>query len=236
MAKILAVGSGSGGAGKSTAAFSLAVGAAKRGKRTILLDASGPSRCCDLMLGLESIVVLDMLDVSKHQASIHTALYPVPGRENLRFASASLYDGTSICDLSAVLLVLRTLCDVLVIDLPTGQTNLPEEFFDPCDALILLAVPNDASIRALERTLAGLGAAGGQRYLILNHVNANLVKKRVQYDRKSVEMLLDMPVSAVIAEDERIETGCRKCKPAIEVDRKIAAEFSSLLEEALTAK
>ena len=235
MGKILAVCSGSGGAGKSTVALSLAVGAAKRGKKTILLDASGISRSCDLMLGIESIVILDMLDVAKQQASIYTALYQVPGKERLQFACASLYEdgGASISELSGVLLALRAMCDILVIDLPTGQAKLPEEVFDANDALVLLAVPNDVSIRALERVIAGLGSCVAQRYLVLNHVQAALAKKHVQYDKKSTEMLLDMPVSALLAQDDRIEAGCKKGKMAIEVDGRIAAEFYSLLDEVL---
>jgi len=67
MAKIYAVCSGCGGVGKTMIALSLAVSAAKRGKRTILLDASGVSRACDLALGLENVVVLDMADVANRR-------------------------------------------------------------------------------------------------------------------------------------------------------------------------
>lgn len=235
MGKILAVCSGSGGTGKTTVAVSLAVGAAKKGKKTILLDASGITRSCDLMLGIESIVIVDMLDVAKQQASMNTALYHVPGRERLQFACASLCEneGASISELSGVLLALRAMCDVLVIDLPTGQATIPDEVLADSDALILLAVPNDASIRSLERVLSGLGQNGAQRYLVLNHVNAGLTKKRIQYDKRTVEMLLDMPVCALITEDERIEMGCKKGKVAIEADGRTAAEFFSLLENVL---
>ena len=78
MAKIYAVCSGCGGVGKTMIALSLAVSAAKRGKRTILLDASGVSRACDLALGLENVVVLDMADVANRQAGLEAALYKAP--------------------------------------------------------------------------------------------------------------------------------------------------------------
>ena len=73
-------------------------------KRTILLDASGVSRACDLALGLENIVVLDMADVANRQAGIEAALYKAPRYENLRFACASLYDDVSIMELTSTLL------------------------------------------------------------------------------------------------------------------------------------
>lgn len=233
MGKIVAVCSGCGGAGKSTTAVSLAVGAAKRGKQTILLDASGTSRACDLMLGMESVVVIDMLDVAKHQASIQTALYRVPGREHLQFACASLYAGASMNELSGVLLALRTMCDMLVIDLPTGSMLLGNDVLDADDALVLLTMPNDISLRAVERLVSEMGYVSASRHLVINHANAAWIKKQIQYDARTVEMLLDMPVTSVIAEDERIALCMGKKLSAIEIGGKTAAPFFSLLDEVL---
>ena len=64
MSRIWAVCSGSGGVGKTTIALALAVGAARAGRRVILLDASGAARSADLILGMESVMVLDLADVS----------------------------------------------------------------------------------------------------------------------------------------------------------------------------
>lgn len=233
MGKIVAVCSGCGGAGKSTTAVSLAIGAAKRGKQTILLDASGASRACDLMLGMESVVVLDMLDVAKQQASIHTALYHVPGRELLQFACASLYTGVSMSELSGVLLALRTMCDILVIDLPTGSMPLDNDVLDADDALVLLTTPNDISLRASERLIHEMGRVNAPHYLVINHANAVWIKKQIQYDVRTVEMLLDIPVTALIAEDERIGLSIGKKQAAIEIGGKIASPFLALLDEIL---
>ncbi len=232
MGKILAICSGVGGCGKSTVALSLAIGAAKRGKQTILLDASGAARALDLMLGLESVVVLDMLDVARQQASIHTALYAVPGRANLCFACASLYDGVCVSELSGVLLALRAMCDVLVIDLPTGPVMIAEGVLDADDALIPVVRPDDASLRALERIL-GQMAHEPQRLLVINRMNAAWVKKGIQYDRRTVEMILDLPVAAQLAEEERVALFAKKGKAAIECDGRLAGEFSALLGSAL---
>ena len=153
MAKIFAVCSGCGGVGKTTVALSLAVSAAKRGKRTILLDASGVSRACDLALGLENIVVLDMADVANRQAGIEAALYKAPRYENLRFACASLYDDVSIMELTSTLLALHSLCDVLVIDCQTGHFALGRELLGREDVRLIVTRPDDVSIRASERMM-----------------------------------------------------------------------------------
>ena len=85
---------------------------------------SGERRACDLGLGLENIVVLDMADVANRQAGIEAALYKAPRYENLRFACASLYDDVSIMELTSTLLALHSLCDVLVIDCQTGHFDI----------------------------------------------------------------------------------------------------------------
>ena len=102
MAKMFAVSSGKGGVGKSMIALSLAISAAKRGRKTILLDASGVSRSCDLALGMESVVVLDLADVFCQQTSLESTLYKVPRYENLSFACASLYDDIPIGELNSI--------------------------------------------------------------------------------------------------------------------------------------
>ncbi|MDD2561910.1 MAG: P-loop NTPase, partial [Eubacteriales bacterium] len=52
MGKVILIVSGKGGVGKSTLAAALAVTAAKKNRRTVLLDADIGLRSLDLMLGL----------------------------------------------------------------------------------------------------------------------------------------------------------------------------------------
>ncbi len=233
MGKIVAVGSGCGGVGKSTIALSVAVCAARHGKHTVLLDASGASRSCDLMLGLESIVVLDMLDVVRQQSSIRNALYPVPGHRNLEFACASLYEGTPVSELSGILLALRAMSDLLVIDLPTGPIAMSEGILDENDAILLVTRPDDISIRALERTMSVMPSGSAARHLVINRANATLVKKKAQYAAANVEMILDMPTSGVITEDESISSGIGGGKPAAECSLRARGEFEKLLKNVL---
>lgn len=87
----------------------------------------GVSRACDLALGLENVVVLDMADVANRQAGLEAALYKAPKYENLRFACASLYDDVPVTELASTMLALHSLCDVLVIDCQTGHFAMGRE-------------------------------------------------------------------------------------------------------------
>ena len=215
MGKIWAVCSGSGGVGKSTVALSVAVGAARAGKKTILLDASGISRSCDLILGLESVVVLDMLDVIQDQVGIEAALYPVPQRENLRFACASLYDHVPASELSGIVLALHAQCDVLVVDLPTGQCDLGHGVMRAGDERLIITRPDDASIRAAERLMHRADDLASDD-LIINRVRTDRLNRKTQYTQDTVQNLLDRAALACIPEDAGIPAGEQRGKAAIE--------------------
>ena len=232
MAKIFAVCSGCGGVGKTTVALSLAVSAAKRGKRTILLDASGVSLACDLALGLENIVVLDMADVANRQAGIEAALYKVPRYENLRFACASLYDDVSIMELTSTLLALHSLCDVLVIDCQTGHFALGRELLGREDVRLIVTRPDDVSIRASERMMMKDRSGLEERMLVVNRASALHVRKKMQYDAKTVEMTLDCPLAGCIPEDDSVAACSQKGRIALECDgpaRRALAQLTDIL-------
>lgn len=216
MAKIWAVCSGSGGVGKSMIALSLAVGAANMGRRTVLLDASGVSRSCDLALGLESVVVLDMVDVVSQQTDIESALYRVPRHLNLRFASASLYDSVPIQELSSALLALHSICDVLVIDLPTGQADLGAGLLGEQDVRIMVTRPDDASIRACERVIMRMQGERVEHVLAINRINRERLRKGTQYDAQTVQSILDCRLIGCIPEDSSIIDGEKRGYAAIE--------------------
>lgn len=217
MGRIWAVSSGNGGTGKSTIALALAVGAAKNGQKTILLDASGISRSCDLVLGLESIVVLDVLDVLREQTGIECALYPVPRYERLRFACASLHDHIVASEFSSIILALNTLCDILVIDLPTGVLRLGRSILRDEDELMCVVRPDDASIRAAERLIVQAPAVC-KLSLVVNRMSKEKVRRNIQYSYENVQSLLDCAAIACIPEDSSIPAGEKQGRASIECD------------------
>lgn len=229
MGKIWALCSGSGGVGKSTIALSLAVGAAKEGKRVVLLDASGISRACDLLLGMESIVVLDMVDVVSQQVDIEAALYKVPQHDNLRFACASLYDSVPAAELSSVMLALHSMCDILVIDLPTGQADLGAGLLCEGDERIVVTRPDDVSIRAAERMMMRCAAEASGISLVINQMSRERVRRGTQHSQDAVQMALDRVAIGCIPEDAAIASAEKKGCAAIECDGPARAALRELL-------
>jgi len=202
MGKILTVCSGSGGVGKTTIALSIAIGAAKAGKKTILLDASGAARSCDLLLGLESVLTLDIQDVLRDQISMDAALYPVAQYPGLFLACSSLYDHTPVSELAGMILALHSLCDILVVDMPTGQYSLGRGIMRSGDERLFVTRPDNASIRSTERMMMRARASDAAiNSLVINRVSREAIKRKTQYPQSTVENLLDTPAIACIPED-----------------------------------
>lgn len=235
MGRIYAVCSGSGGVGKSTIALSLAVGASKAGYQTVLLDASGTSRSCDLMLGMENIVSLDMMDILSNQISIASALYPVSGRERLRFACASLYDNVPTSDLAGIVLALQTLCDVLVIDMATGQSDPGIGIMKQGDERLFVVRPDDASIRASERIMARTQHDQAGISLVINRMNRERIKRKTQYDQDTVQAVLDRIAVGCIPEDSAICDAEKRGKAAIESDGPSKAALQGMVKKLLNS-
>ncbi|MBP3645212.1 MAG: hypothetical protein J6K55_02195 [Clostridia bacterium] len=218
MGKTIAVCSGSGGAGKTMIAVSVAVGAAKRGKKSILLDASGVSRAADLILGVESLVSLDLADVAAGQTSVDSSIYPVCRYQHLYYACASLYDSTNLADLHSILLILQSMCDLLVIDMPSGVIHPGKDILCKEDCCAVVLRPDHTSLRSCERLLAGLPSAAPEVSLILNRVSREQQRQQVQYDESTVQMILDRTVAGSVPEDKSIAVSAAKGRPAIECD------------------
>lgn len=202
MGKTWAIASGSGGVGKTTLSLLLAIGTAKKGKQTIILDASGVSRSCDLLLGLESIMSIDLTDALSQQIDLQSALYEVPQCSNLRIANASFFGNASLSELSGLVLALQSMCDILVIDLPTGTLFTDRSVLTAQDEMIFVSRPDDASMRSTERLLQRIRDTEVRYSLILNRVKRDKIKKGTQYTGDSVMMILDCPILGSIPEDE----------------------------------
>lgn len=216
-------------------ALSLAVGAAKAGYHTILLDASGISRSCDLIMGMESVVVLDMMDIFKEQVSIESALYPVPRHDHLRFACASLYDDSPVSEISGTVLALQTLCDLLVIDLPTGQIDLGAGIMKSGDERLIITRPDDASIRAAERVIERSARDEAGISLVINRVCRDRIKHKTQYDQDTVQSVLDRIALGCIPEDPGIAAAEKRGKSAIESDGPAKAALHVLVRKLLNS-
>ena len=101
---------------------------------------------------------------------------------------------------------------------------------------VLVTRPDDASIRASERMMTKAGIGMEERRLVVNRATAQRVRKKAQYDAKTVEMTLDCPLAGCIPEDDSVAACSQKGRIALECDgparRALAQLTDALLDEA----
>lgn len=233
MGNVWAVCSGSGGVGKTTVTLALSISAAQQGKNVVLLDASGVSRSCDLALGLESVISLDMNDVLSRQAELRAGLYPVPAVPNLRVAAASLVESVPLSELSGVVIALQSMCDVLVIDLPTAQLLPGTDAMSEADCWLIVTRPDDASIRASERMLQLIRSRKPGYEVIVNRSRRDWVRRGTQYSADTIAALLDCMPVAVIPEDDAICACLAKGKGTQILNTSARGAFREILKKLL---
>jgi len=71
---VITVTSGKGGVGKTTTTTNVAVALAMAGKRVVVVDADIGLRNLDLVMGLESRVIYDLVDVVEGRCELQQAL------------------------------------------------------------------------------------------------------------------------------------------------------------------
>lgn len=154
--RIITITSGKGGVGKTTVTGNLGVALAKLGKRVVCLDLDIGLRNLDLILGLESQVVYDIMDVIEGRVRWQQALVKTARAEGLALLPASQWREKS--DLSAT--QVRQLCedlgqsfDLVMIDCPAGIEEGFKNAVAPADEIIIVTTPDVPAVRGADRVV-----------------------------------------------------------------------------------
>ena len=172
MARVLAVTSGKGGVGKTTASVNLAIAIARQGKRVIVLDAD---------LGLANVEVLMGLN------SFHNLQHVIDGEKPMRDilvkgpADILIAPGTSglakLADLNARarqnvldgLQDLQEMADFVIIDTMAGIGQNAVRFAAAADEILLVTTPEPSAIvdaYATIKTIAGIREDASFRLIV----------------------------------------------------------------------
>lgn len=173
MAKVFCVLSGKGGVGKST--FCVNIGKAlSKTKKVLLIDGDIAFRSLDILLGLDSMTVFDWTDVifdrcQKEKACLFAS-------ENLHLLSSplSLPKSFSKSDFDRLISEYNEMYDYIFIDSPAGMGEYAEIYAKVSDGIIVIATPDDISLRAactVSEKLIDLGIDENKMRLVLNKTN-----------------------------------------------------------------
>ena len=189
MARIIVVTSGKGGVGKTTTSAAIAMGLAKKGHKTVVIDFDVGLRNLDLILGCERRVVYDFINVINGEASLNQALIRDKNCNLLYILPASQTRDKEALTQEGVGKVLEELSkdfEYIVCDSPAGiekGANLALYFAD--DAFVVTN-PEISSVRDSDRMLGILSSKSRRaergeepikEYLLLTRYDPDRVKQ-----------------------------------------------------------
>jgi len=134
---VIAVISGKGGVGKTTATANLGLGIAQNGKKCVVVDFDIGQRNLDMILGLENRVVYDLVQVMDEEASIKQALIKSKVNANLHFLAASQSKDKTVLrsdKVEKLIAQLKQDFDFVILDSPAGIESGFEHTIEFADA------------------------------------------------------------------------------------------------------
>lgn len=182
MAKVICVLSGKGGVGKST--FTAYVGKAlSENKKVLIIDGDVALRSLDIILGLESMALFDWSDVIFDRCAKEKACLFASENLHLLVSPPSVPQDFSNKDFEKLICSYKELYDYIIIDSPAGINCLIDIYTDVSDENIIIATPDDISIRAAYTAgdvLFGKGIPDSKMRLVINKADIRLMKKGLQ--------------------------------------------------------
>ena len=227
MARIIVVTSGKGGVGKTTTSAAIAMGLAKKGHKTAVIDFDVGLRNLDLIMGCERRVVYDFINVINNEATLNQALIKDKRCNQLYILPASQTRDKDALTKEGVGRVLEELSKdfkYIICDSPAGierGANLAMYFAD--DAFVVTN-PEVASVRDSDRMLGILASKSRraekgqepiQEYLLLSRYSPNRVKLGEMLSVEDVQDILSMHLLGVIPESKSVLSASNSGVPVI---------------------
>lgn len=208
MAMVITVLSGKGGVGKST--FCANIGKIiSKNKKVLLIDGDVGLRSLDMLLDVDSMVVFDWSDVIYNRCDREKArLFPTESL-HLLASPLSLPNSFSKEDFENLICPYLDSYDYILIDSPAGIGEYTEIYASCSDEIIVVATPDDISLRAAFITgekLSKMGIEDSKIRLILNRVDTRLMKKGMQRNLDDAVDKTFIRLLGVIPEDKSLKT------------------------------
>jgi septum site-determining protein MinD len=208
--KIIAIGSGKGGVGKTTIALNLGFAIASLNKKTLVIDTDVTLPNLDLYTGLEKPMIT-LLEVLNGLADIKSAIYMIEMGLNILPCGSSLQalQNVDIEKLESVISEIRNSeYEYIILDVSAGLSKfslLPMKY---ADEVLIVVNPEPASISDAQKVIAASALAG-------NRVSGIIVNKYKKGIYEDIGVKLGHSVVGIIPEDGAIIKARNAKKPLV---------------------
>ncbi len=227
MARIIVVTSGKGGVGKTTTSAAIAMGLAKKGHKTAVIDFDVGLRNLDLVMGCERRVVYDFVNVINGEASLRQALIKDKRCNQLFILPASQTRDKDALTQEGVGKILDELSKefkYIVCDSPAGIERGAHLAMYFADDAFVVTNPEVSSVRDSDRML-GILASKSRRaetddeaikeYLLLTRYSPKRVKLGEMLSVEDVQDILSLHLLGVIPESKSVLNASNSGIPVI---------------------
>ena len=220
-AKIIVVTSGKGGVGKTTTTANIGAGLAKLGEKIVVIDVDVGLRNLDVVMGLESRVVFDLVDVLEGKCRMRQALIRDKRIETLYLLPASQTKDKDALNADVFRDVVRQLIeeegfDRVIIDSPAGIESGFKTAAAPAEGALVVVNPEVSSVRDADRIIGLLEAQQVREIrLVINRLRPKMVASGNMLSEADILEILGVKPIGIIPEDEGILVSTNVGEPAV---------------------
>lgn len=216
--------SGKGGVGKTTVTANLGMALALRGNKVCVIDSDIGLRNLDVVMGLESRIVYDLVDVIEETCRPKQALIKHKKAEGLFLLPASQTrnkDAVTPDQMKNLLAKLRSeeQFDYVLVDSPAGIERGFRNAVAGVDEALIVTTSEISAIRDADRIIGLLQA--DEMYepkLIINRLSVEMVKKGDMMDQDDIVDILAIELIGIVPEDPTIVISTNVGTPIVLTD------------------
>lgn len=237
MGEVIVVTSGKGGVGKTTTTANIGAGLSRLDKKVVIIDTDLGLRNLDVVMGLENLIVYNLVDVIEGKCRMKQALIRDRRYENLYLLpSAQTKDKSAVSpgQIRKLTDELKEEFDYILVDCPAGIEQGFQNAIAGAERAFIVTTPEVSAIRDADRIIGLLEKNGIRKNeLIINRIRIDMVKRGDMMSVDDVTEILSIPLLGIIPDDEQVVIGTNQGTPVISIHSAAGTAYSNICRRIL---
>jgi septum site-determining protein MinD len=235
---VITITSGKGGVGKTTTTANLGTALAMAGQRVVVVDGDIGLRNLDIIMGLESRVVYNMVDVLEDRCTLEQTLIRDKRVKELYLLPASQTRDKSSVSPDQMLKIsqdLRQIADYVLIDSPAGIELGFQNAMAPADEVIIVTTPEISALRDADKVIYIMERDMSiAPRLVVNRYNPRLVRQGNMLSRHDILDILSIDLLGIVPEDDNVIVSTNRGRPiALERSAYVSTAYHNIAQRIL---